>query len=90
MALVLSIRDVTCNSPGQILFTKWYGNSICWYLDSLAREDGADSCTETSKNYQHTLLNIPEKRGPQMHHEWSLKSRKTLGPSQCNELPIMT
>jgi len=41
---------------------------------------------ETSINYKHTLLNIPDKQRPQMHHEGSLKSRKTLGPSQYNEL----
>lgn len=50
---------------------------------------GPIGCPKTSINYQHTLLNIPDKRGPQMHHEGSLKYRKTMGPSQYNELPIM-
>jgi hypothetical protein len=36
---------------------------------------GLMGCSETSVNYQHTLLNIPEKWRPQTYRERSLKSR---------------
>jgi hypothetical protein len=88
--LVLSRREVTFNSSGQKSFllsgmtTTYVGTWTPWPVKM-----GPIGCPETSINYQHTLLNIPEERGPQMHHEGSLKSHKIWGPLQCNELPIM-
>jgi len=79
-----------CNSSGQKSFllsgmaTAYVGTWAPWPVKM-----GPIGCPETSINYQHTLLNIPDKRGSQIHHEGSLKSRKTSGPSQYNELPIM-
>jgi hypothetical protein len=87
MALVSSRREVICNSSVQKSFLlsgrarTYVGTWTPWPVKM-----GPIGCPETSINYQHTLLNIPDKRGPQMHQEGSLKSRKTLGPSQYNEL----
>jgi len=78
------------NSSGQKSFllngmaTVYVGTWAPWPVKM-----GSIGCPETSINYQHTLLIISDKRGPQIHHEGSLNSRKTSGPSQYNELPIM-
>jgi hypothetical protein len=74
MALVSSSTEVTCNISGQKSFllsgmaTAYVGTWTPWPVKM-----GPISCPEASTNYQHTLLNIPDKRGPQMHHEaWNL------------------
>jgi len=54
--------------------------SQAWYLKTVP-----SGCSETSvNNYQHTLRNNPEERGPHMHRDGSLKPRsipniKTVG-----------
>lgn len=87
IVLVSSSREVTCNSSGQKSFLlsgmarAYVGIWTPWPV-----KIGPIGCPEMSINYQHTLLNIPDERGPRMHHEGSLKSLKTSGPSQYNEL----
>jgi hypothetical protein len=87
IVLVSSSREVTCDSSGQKSFL--LSGMVSAYVDTWTPcpvKMGSIGRPETSINYQHMLLNIPDKRGPQMHHEGSMKSRKTLGPSHYNEI----